>query len=217
MHWLSHVFMCLKKSLKGALWLHLLHRKHASWKDCWVGEKFDIFFVLTRTCQKTNPLQLFLSLFKNHRLSERPQMSTWPRAPWSWEASRPPTLTTVGIWRSPPSASPSTWSSASPSAIHVQIKVKRLLWGKFNNSGQICVAPDYILCSKVGEHWQLWGLTLSKLVLIFSTFYFLGDWREADSCDEESAARFLRREGRGVEGLLQNWWGGRTFCWGDLF
>ena len=34
------------------------------------------FFILTRTCQKTNPLQLFLSLFKNHRLSERPQMST---------------------------------------------------------------------------------------------------------------------------------------------
>ena len=32
-----------------------------------------------------------------------------------------------------------------------QIKVKRLLWGKFNNSGQICVAPDYILCSKVKE------------------------------------------------------------------
>ena len=86
--------------------------------------------------------------------------------------------------------------------------MKRLLWGKFNNSGQICVAPDYILCSKVGE---LWGLTLFKLVLISSTFYFLGDWREADSCDEESAARFLRREGRGVEGLLQNWWGGRTF------
>ena len=27
--------------------------------------------------------------------------------------------------------------------------VKRLLWGKFQNAGQICVAPDYILCTKV--------------------------------------------------------------------
>jgi len=33
----------------------------------------------------------------------------------------------------------------------MEIKVKRLLWGKFNNSGQICVAPDYILCSKATE------------------------------------------------------------------
>jgi len=33
----------------------------------------------------------------------------------------------------------------------LEIKVKRLLWGKFNNSGQICVAPDYILCSKATE------------------------------------------------------------------
>ena len=24
-----------------------------------------------------------------------------------------------------------------------------MLWGKCNNSGQICVAPDYVLCSKV--------------------------------------------------------------------
>ena len=31
----------------------------------------------------------------------------------------------------------------------MQVKVKRLLWGKFNNSGQICVAPDYVLCTKV--------------------------------------------------------------------
>ena len=27
--------------------------------------------------------------------------------------------------------------------------VKRLCWGKFMNCGQICVAPDYVLCSKV--------------------------------------------------------------------
>merc|ERR1711962_79004 len=33
----------------------------------------------------------------------------------------------------------------------MEIKVKRLLWGKFSNSGQICVAPDYVLCTKTVE------------------------------------------------------------------
>ena len=27
--------------------------------------------------------------------------------------------------------------------------VKRLAWGKFMNCAQICVAPDYVICSKV--------------------------------------------------------------------
>lgn len=25
---------------------------------------------------------------------------------------------------------------------------KRVLWGKFINSGQTCIAPDYIICTK---------------------------------------------------------------------
>jgi len=29
----------------------------------------------------------------------------------------------------------------------LEVVAKRLLWGKFNNAGQICVAPDYVLCS----------------------------------------------------------------------
>lgn len=28
------------------------------------------------------------------------------------------------------------------------VTVKRILWGKFVNVGQTCIAPDYILCSK---------------------------------------------------------------------
>lgn len=28
------------------------------------------------------------------------------------------------------------------------IATKRILWGKLMNSGQTCVAPDYILCTK---------------------------------------------------------------------
>jgi len=34
---------------------------------------------------------------------------------------------------------------------NLEVICKRLMWGKFSNSGQICVAPDYILCSKATE------------------------------------------------------------------
>lgn len=34
---------------------------------------------------------------------------------------------------------------------NLDVVLKRLLWGKFNNCGQICVAPDYVLCSKATE------------------------------------------------------------------
>lgn len=31
---------------------------------------------------------------------------------------------------------------------NIDITVKRVLWGKFINAGQTCIAPDYVLCSK---------------------------------------------------------------------
>lgn len=34
------------------------------------------------------------------------------------------------------------------STADIQMATKRILWGKFANCGQTCVAPDYILCSK---------------------------------------------------------------------
>jgi len=34
---------------------------------------------------------------------------------------------------------------------NLEFMLKRLCWGKFNNCGQICVAPDYVLCSKEVE------------------------------------------------------------------
>ncbi|CAH2089350.1 unnamed protein product [Euphydryas editha] len=33
-------------------------------------------------------------------------------------------------------------------SVDMEITVKRILWGKFINVGQTCIAPDYILCSK---------------------------------------------------------------------
>ena len=34
---------------------------------------------------------------------------------------------------------------------NLEYAVKRLCWGKFMNCGQICVAPDYVLCTKVSS------------------------------------------------------------------
>lgn len=33
------------------------------------------------------------------------------------------------------------------STANIQIAAKRVLWGKYINAGQTCIAPDYILCS----------------------------------------------------------------------
>lgn len=33
-------------------------------------------------------------------------------------------------------------------SVDIQKAVRRILWGKFVNAGQTCIAPDYILCTK---------------------------------------------------------------------
>ncbi|XP_013137408.1 PREDICTED: aldehyde dehydrogenase, dimeric NADP-preferring isoform X3 [Papilio polytes] len=34
------------------------------------------------------------------------------------------------------------------STVDIEVTAKRVLWGKFINSGQTCIAPDFVLCSK---------------------------------------------------------------------
>lgn len=34
------------------------------------------------------------------------------------------------------------------STVDMAITARRVLWGKFMNSGQTCIAPDYVICSK---------------------------------------------------------------------
>ena len=31
---------------------------------------------------------------------------------------------------------------------NIEVAARRIMWGKFANSGQTCIAPDYILCSE---------------------------------------------------------------------
>lgn len=35
--------------------------------------------------------------------------------------------------------------------VDVDIATRRILWGKFMNAGQTCIAPDYLLCTKAVE------------------------------------------------------------------
>ena len=32
--------------------------------------------------------------------------------------------------------------------VNLKVAVKRIVWGKFLNCGQTCIAPDFILCNK---------------------------------------------------------------------
>lgn len=32
--------------------------------------------------------------------------------------------------------------------VNIELAARRVLWGKFLNSGQTCICPDYILCTK---------------------------------------------------------------------
>ena len=34
------------------------------------------------------------------------------------------------------------------STVDIAIATRRILWGKFINAGQTCIAPDYVLCTK---------------------------------------------------------------------
>ena len=41
---------------------------------------------------------------------------------------------------------------------NIDVATRRILWGKMINLGQTCIAPDYILCSKVTRIHHYFGL-----------------------------------------------------------
>ena len=44
-----------------------------------------------------------------------------------------------------------SFSSSSPVIVaddaNIDVAARRITWGKFLNSGQTCIAPDYVLCT----------------------------------------------------------------------
>ena len=47
----------------------------------------------------------------------------------------------------------------------LEVATRRVLWGKCLNSGQTCIAPDYVLCSK---KIQVNNINFSLMILFVS-------------------------------------------------
>ncbi|KAJ6618864.1 NAD-aldehyde dehydrogenase [Mycena sp. CBHHK59/15] len=74
-------------------------------------------------------------------------------------------------------------------ASDLQLAAKRLLWGKFVNAGQTCVAPDYVLVPKASQ-----DVFVEALKTAYANFY-----PEAASSPIVNVQSFKR-----INGLLQN-------------
>lgn len=81
------------------------------------------------------------------KLSTKRQLLIWLPVLWSWVAKAPPTSTQQVNLATPTSQN---WISNQYwfFSADIEIATKRILWGKFSNCGQTCVAPDYVLCDK---------------------------------------------------------------------
>lgn len=73
---------------------------------------------------------------------------------------------------------------------NLEIAAKRIIWGKFMNFGQTCIAPDYILCTKSIEQKFL---TITRQVL--ADWYGSDPKKSADLGRIISANHFKRLEG----------------------
>lgn len=49
--------------------------------------------------------------------------------------------------------------------VDLTIAAKRIIWGKMVNSGQTCIAPDYVLCHK--------SVKVKRFTIIFLCYYTL--------------------------------------------
>ena len=51
---------------------------------------------------------------------------------------------------------------------NLYIVARRVVWGKFTNAGQTCVAPDYVMCTK--------EVQVSACIYIVTFLPIIGDW-----------------------------------------
>lgn len=61
--------------------------------------------------------------------------------------------------------------------VNVTAAAKRIIWGKFMNAGQTCIAPDYILCTK-----EVQAKFLHEAKLILNQFYGDSIQKSPDLC-----------------------------------
>lgn len=71
------------------------------------------------------------------------------------------------------------------STVDMAVAVKRILWGKLMNSGQTCIAPDYVLCSK-----EVQGKFIEEAKKVVSEFYGENTKDSPDLCRMINHANF---------------------------
>lgn len=77
---------------------------------------------------------------------------------------------------------------------NLETAAKRLLWGKTMNAGQICVAPDYVLCTKETE---------AKLIPVVKKL--LNDWFSGNVEESSCYCRIVStRHAERLNGMLQS-------------
>jgi len=88
-------------------------------------------------------------------------------------------------------------------SVDMEVAAKRILWGKFINVGQTCIAPDYIICSKEVE-----GKFLEEAKKILLEWYGDDPQRSPDLCRVVSQNHFNRLSALMKAGTIAI--GGRT-------
>lgn len=121
------------RALEGEIRLHFLYREHGCWKNYRVNSTFCIF--------------QFIKLFQQKRKTRKKNQH------WFYISSEAANKHLTPVTLELGGKSPAFVDESGD----LENAVKRLTWGKFMNCGQICVAPDYVICSKVGwrDFWQL--------------------------------------------------------------
>jgi len=75
-------------------------------------------------------------------------------------------------------------------SVDLTIAAKRIIWGKMVNSGQTCIAPDYILC-----HKSIKDALVAKMCEILVEFYGTDPQKSSDLCRIVNVRHFQRLQG----------------------
>ncbi|CAO1387428.1 unnamed protein product [Diamesa tonsa] len=76
------------------------------------------------------------------------------------------------------------------STVDIGIATRRILWGKFINAGQTCIAPDYILCTK-----EMQAKFIEEAKIILLEWYGENTQASPDLCRIINQANFQRLSG----------------------
>ena len=77
---------------------------------------------------------------------------------------------------------------------NIDVATRRILWGKMINLGQTCIAPDYVLCSKVTRiyHNRLLVKAISNNFFFYSRICKRNLWKKSKKFAKNGLEKILR-------------------------